>query len=108
MASEHPSFHYQPLNHKAREFRLLKLLPYSSFEDDVCCEIFHSSLDDHPPYEALSYVWGDPSITGQIQCNGAACPVTTNLATALRYLRLRDRERIMWVDAICINQQDDL
>ena len=107
MSSELLSFHYQRLNHKAREFRLLKLLPYSSFEDDVCCEIFHSSLDDHPPYEALSYVWGDPSITGQIQCNGAACSVTANSAIALRYLRLRDRERIIWVDAICINQKDD-
>jgi hypothetical protein len=106
MASDHPSFHHQPLNHEAREFRLLKLLPYSSFEDDVYCEVFHSSLDNHPPYEALSYVWGNPSNLSEIRCNKAPCLVTKNLAAALRYLRRKDGERTMWVDALCINQRD--
>jgi hypothetical protein len=111
MALDHHSFHHLSLNHEAREFRLLKLLkllPYSSFDDDVRCDVFHSSLDNHPPYEALSYAWGDPSITANIQCNAAPYAVTISLATALRYLRAKDGERIMWVDAICINQQDGI
>lgn len=32
---------------------------------------------------------------------------TTNLEAALRHLRLVDEPRLLWVDAICINQQDD-
>ncbi|GAB7359840.1 hypothetical protein MBLNU230_g7369t1 [Neophaeotheca triangularis] len=33
-------------------------------------------------------------------------PVTQSLATALRYLRYPDRERTLWIDAICLNQTD--
>ena len=32
--------------------------------------------------------------------------VTQNLSTALRYLRRPDTERVFWIDAICINQDD--
>jgi hypothetical protein len=32
--------------------------------------------------------------------------VTQNLRTALPYLRLRDRPRMLWIDAICVNQDD--
>lgn len=33
-------------------------------------------------------------------------PVTKDPETALRHLRLGDRQRGLWVDAICINQAD--
>ena len=33
--------------------------------------------------------------------------VTTNLELALRYLRKQDRAVTLWVDALCINQDDD-
>ncbi|KAK5120411.1 hypothetical protein LTR85_006350 [Meristemomyces frigidus] len=32
--------------------------------------------------------------------------ITQNLAAALPYLRLEDRERRLWIDAVCVNQQD--
>jgi len=32
--------------------------------------------------------------------------ITRNLATALPYLGLEDRERRIWIDAICVNQRD--
>jgi len=32
--------------------------------------------------------------------------ITNNLAVALRHLRLRKKSRTLWVDAICINQDD--
>jgi predicted AAA+ superfamily ATPase len=41
-----------------------------------------------------------------IFCEGHATDVTTNLGNALRYLRQDDKELIIWVDALCINQQD--
>ena len=32
--------------------------------------------------------------------------ITENLYLALQYLRLRDTDRILWVDAICIDQSN--
>lgn len=57
-------------------------------------------------YEALSYVWGSVRDTKPITVEDQEVEVTVNLHTALRNLRHDDRERILWVDALCINQQD--
>lgn len=38
--------------------------------------------------------------------NGKSFRVTTNLESALRHLRL-DVDRIIWIDAICIDQNDN-
>jgi len=65
-------------------------------------------LDGSQSYVALSYVWGadEPSIP--IDCGNGTLPVlvTKNCYAALRRLRERSRKRTMWIDAICINQQD--
>lgn len=58
-------------------------------------------------YDALSYCWGDPSFCRQIWCNGRLYGVTDNLYTALLQLRRPDNVRILWIDALCINQYDN-
>lgn len=68
------------------------------------------------PFEALSYVWGHEVEIGglrlQVQSHNyesnamAQVDITANLAVALRHLRHSDRARILWVDAVCINQHD--
>ncbi|KAH7409121.1 heterokaryon incompatibility protein-domain-containing protein [Cadophora sp. MPI-SDFR-AT-0126] len=63
------------------------------------------SLYDHE-YEALSYVWGEESSEHTIQCSGMKIQITANLDDALRQLRYIDRSRLLWVDAISINQHD--
>src|SRR2546430_1342084 len=40
-----------------------------------------------PPYQALSYVWGDTANPVSIECNGVRVLVTPHLAAALRALR---------------------
>jgi hypothetical protein len=87
------------------EFKLLSLHRGQS-SDLVTCDLFIASLDSSVKYEALSYVWGDPDDTKEIKICGEPFYATLNLESALRYLRYRDRERIIWVDAICINQAD--
>jgi len=57
-------------------------------------------------FEALSYVWGDPSVTTPIQVNDATLEIGINLRTALLNLRRADSIRILWIDAICMNQND--
>ncbi|KAK0625811.1 heterokaryon incompatibility, partial [Immersiella caudata] len=59
-------------------------------------------------YEALSHVWGDPSKTKAITINGTPFSVTGNREAALLRLRRADTERILWVDALYINQVDDV
>jgi hypothetical protein len=57
-------------------------------------------------YEALSYVWGDPEDTRPIDIGEHELPVTTNLYAALSHLRNFSLERIIWIDAICIDQKN--
>jgi hypothetical protein len=66
-----------------------------------------SSFQDEE-YEALSYVWGQsPKSEDKVMdCGGHTIRIKPNLALALRRLRLPDKERALWVDAICINQDD--
>lgn len=60
-------------------------------------------------YVALSYVWGNPAVTRGIFVNGISVQVTENLEEALRELREYDCIKQgfkVWIDAICINQND--
>ncbi|OTB15315.1 hypothetical protein K445DRAFT_376250 [Daldinia sp. EC12] len=60
-------------------------------------------------FVALSYVWGDPSIRRDIIVDGVPVSVTANLEGALRELRHHSRIQqgfFIWVDALCINQED--
>jgi len=99
-------FEYSPVG--IHDIRLLELLPSLDFDSEIHCKISHSSLEKHPPYEALSYVWGGSNYTTSVQVGGRPHQVTTNLELALRYLRLYENSRLLWVDAICINQHDIL
>jgi hypothetical protein len=100
---------YQPLQASKSEIRLIDISDAQSYR------LIHASLLDPPPYSALSYVWGDPSVTEDIILEGVAFPVTNNLAAALKHAKFHcihhyhDRDPAtfrLWADAICINQDD--
>jgi hypothetical protein len=63
-------------------------------------------VEEGEGYEALSYTWGDSSSRKLIYINGATVLITENLYTALLHLRYEHKPRILWVDAICIDQQN--
>jgi hypothetical protein len=121
---------YKPLDAHQDEIRLLILNP-SEEADPVSCRIAHKALapgltqsknndDGISGYEALSYEWGKPldNRLGQpldkpeqfelhsIIVDGQAIGIRWNLHCALRQLRLSDEPRVLWVDALCINQED--
>jgi hypothetical protein len=96
---------YYPL--KANEIRLLTLQPGSK-RDIIQCTICHGNLRESPKYEAVSYMWGSEHFLKQMEIDGRICSVRNNLWTALWHLRLRHKQRILWVDALCINQSDDV
>lgn len=63
-------------------------------------------FDDDIHYEALSYTWGSHVKSDLITLGGTAFPVTSNLFAALRALRNEHADSILWIDAVCINQDD--
>ncbi|TGO55650.1 hypothetical protein BOTNAR_0240g00070 [Botryotinia narcissicola] len=96
---------YYTLEVSKKEVRLVTLLP-GDLPDDIHCTLTTVSLIDEPFYEALPYVWGNPTNKCDINLQGNSFPVTTNLESALRHLRYREQPRVLWIDAICINQDD--
>ncbi|EME48376.1 hypothetical protein DOTSEDRAFT_101392, partial [Dothistroma septosporum NZE10] len=58
-------------------------------------------------YIALSYCWGDPSITKSITLGDYQIQVTENLSNALTSIvQHHDRDACYWIDALCINQNN--
>jgi hypothetical protein len=105
MASER-SYEYRPLE-IGGHIRLLRLAPGDELAT-IKISLLYTNLDQHPPYEALSYTWGDPKDTTLISCDedGATLAVTRNCSAALRRLRSQANERTLWIDAICIDQSN--
>jgi hypothetical protein len=100
--------------------RLLKVLEPSP-DGNVNCALTVHELRNSPKYRALSYTWGPPSdlaserhVTADrsypITCNGETLIITKNLLDALSSMqrtRLTTSEDYLWIDAICINQDDE-
>ncbi|KAK8906249.1 hypothetical protein QC760_004846 [Botrytis cinerea] len=94
---------YDPI--KDGEIRVLEIKP-GAFDEPIHCTLSPCLLDDNPTYDALSYTWGDPSARAPINVDGHVFMATTNLESALRYFRDPEITRVLWVDAVCINQED--
>jgi len=85
--------------------RLLDVLPGAK-TDDIRCELRCVTLSNGVDYEALSYTWGAPDCVHQIRCGDRFLMVTVTIKEALETLRDPKRIRTMWVDQLCINQED--
>ncbi|KAF5013413.1 hypothetical protein FDECE_601 [Fusarium decemcellulare] len=58
-------------------------------------------------FDALSYTWGSLSEMFSLRVNGQEMKIHRNLHLALPYLCKRPSPRPLWVDAVCINQNDE-
>lgn len=74
--------------------------------EPISIRLFSTLLESSPPYDAVSYVWGDPNSTVTISCNDAPLSITQNLHWALYRVRSPNSKTVLWADAICINQLD--
>ncbi|KAH6725008.1 heterokaryon incompatibility protein-domain-containing protein, partial [Leptodontidium sp. MPI-SDFR-AT-0119] len=102
------SYEYSLLPLEDDNIRLLHLLPDKDKDAPLQCELRNYSLQKLGPgthlYEALSYVWGEPNNPLPICVDKIEFSVGANLHAALSRLRDHSFVRIIWVDAICINQ----
>jgi hypothetical protein len=107
---------WQQLNVKDHEFRILVL--EKPIDDASPCRgsLLTRSLDRHPIYDAISWAWGSPHAHQVIELTytdeygmpeSANWLIPRKLDACLRKLSTLTPERTFWVDAICINQQDD-
>ena len=110
MSSAISPYRYCALLPQPDSIRLLRLLPAGDENAPIRCQLFSYSLQESSkrihPYDALSYVWGKSGETRPIFIGKHALLVTLNLHVALSHLRYCFVERIVWVDAVCINQRD--
>lgn len=112
MSKTMQSYQYLPLNAESEDIRLLTLQRSQDigFDDPVHCSISHVSLREigEPRYETISYVWGSARETASIFLNGRELTVPKSAEQALRCMRLHDtgRERELWIDAVCIDQDN--
>jgi hypothetical protein len=87
----------------------LERVRYLEDEYPVHCLIQHVPLSSKPAYAALSYTWGDMSKTRRlvVEEDGEEfeLQITENLDSALRNMGLVGD---LWIDAVCINQADEL
>ncbi|KAF1999324.1 HET-domain-containing protein [Amniculicola lignicola CBS 123094] len=103
-----PTTLYGPLDSSIRQIRVLEIAPSTDPTTPIECKLHVTSLDSDTflEYTALSYVWGDPEHTTQIEVDGIHRQVTINLESALRHIRKHNEGVLLWADAICINQDD--
>lgn len=85
--------------------RLIRFKPSPFYAPGgVAFDLIIVSLEKHPPYDALSYRW--EGANEKVNCGGGTLVVSANCKSALR--QINKENKLLWVDAICINQRDGL
>ncbi|KAL8770223.1 MAG: hypothetical protein Q9209_004065 [Squamulea sp. 1 TL-2023] len=101
-------------------FKLLNILPpITQSDEEIICELSWKSLYNAPKYEALSYTWGTTAQDQPIQIRTISSQflpsssptteivhVTKHLRAALLRLRQNTVSRRVWIDQLCIDQNN--
>ena len=98
---------YAPLDDHL-DIRTLVLKAARSWSDPIRCQLWVTSLakSEKRYYEAVSYCWDDDEKSNLIYVNDRPYYITDSLNSLLRYRREKDQSVTLWIDAICINQDD--
>ncbi|KAE9378651.1 hypothetical protein N431DRAFT_146487 [Stipitochalara longipes BDJ] len=100
-----PLYEHVPLP-TTTSIRILELQPGEG-TDIIACHLSVVESAQAPPYEAISYAWGRETDTRVINCENRKLRVTANLRDALWRIRDPAKIKLLWADAVCINQLDN-
>ncbi|EUC49330.1 hypothetical protein COCMIDRAFT_52799, partial [Bipolaris oryzae ATCC 44560] len=105
------SYTYAPINSKKGYIRLLTIQPraFDSPLEVNLYKYYQPQRSRSLNFDAPFYTWGSPADPKTLLVRSrekGKLHITRNLATALPYLRFPERERLIWIDAICINRLD--
>ncbi|KAH7136288.1 heterokaryon incompatibility protein-domain-containing protein [Dactylonectria macrodidyma] len=71
--------------------------------------LFQTRLEDTPEYSALSYVWGGASPSDpMLQVNCSQLKIRRSLFQALEQILSHVTTMVLWIDQICIDQENDV
>jgi hypothetical protein len=96
---------YPEMSDPSSNIRVLHIKKGSG-KQRIDCTLESVPLARNPVYDALSYNWGNMKKPKMIKVNGKKMLITNNLYEALRDIRLPGETRTVWVDQICINQNN--
>ena len=107
-------YQYEPLT-KPHFVRILVLGVASGNESPLTCTIIQRPREaEHPGYYAISYVWGEQDFSSSLEIldeSQAEPPsflsITRNVDNVLRRFRSEKEEQHLWIDAVCLNQEDN-
>lgn len=89
----------------AQDFRLLQV-SNDSVTKALSIRLRTISLDDKLEYRAVSYVWGPQEPSIPVSCASTVFKVGPNLASLLQQLVSEGCQEWMFIDRLCISQED--
>lgn len=92
----------------ALETSCIRLLSVFSIADQLVYSLSAANLNHPPPYVALSYTWDGQQRDQNFICDASTLKVSRNVCTVLPYLFQHLGPIDIWIDAVCINQDDEL
>lgn len=106
MVQRSPRIMYQQL-HNLDSVRILELTRVYGQHISFCGRLVAVRLDESPDYVALSYVWGEKSSEDPLlQVDGQTLQIRESLWQALEALTTHGSPIRLWVDQICIDQDN--
>lgn len=111
-------YQYEPLIAQDA-VRILVLEPADDFNSPLRCSIVQRERNSQSlsasgcEYSAVSYTWGDRELSHQlfvtVDAKSWRClQITASVDSLLRHLRVTYKPRLFWIDAICLNQKDEI
>ena len=105
--------YYLPLRYDHQQIRVLVINPGET-EDTIEAHFEHVDLgksSDHTGFDALSYCWGDAAekanISLETETGRELFSISRIVERAIQRLRPRDSPLRIWIDAVCIDQNNN-
>ena len=104
-------YSYLPIFSTTQQPAIRLLVVFAGLPQDPLLGVFVQetldfTADQEPFWTAVSYTWGNQTPSEILLIDDRYLPFTSNVTQIVRDLREPNRHIIVWIDAVCINQND--